>query len=224
MIFHNMIKYTYKRLMYPDPGESGNGGEPATVKVDYSLANVQPTEPPPADVDEGDYTLTFDDADGISEEHRVMLTALSKQHKLSAATASALFHDFTGKMRELDTKAYDAANAALQKEWGANFGVNLATTQGFMKHAFAQAKLTPQEVALFESPSGVSAMHKLMGLFKEHKPVGGGQPAAPPMSKHDRIAQLSKELVDERHKTEPDFHRITSLRKEIDRIAGMNVG
>ena len=228
--------HMYTRLMYPEPENTGGGGDEKTYSLESAPDEPQEVAEPPAEGGETppdggetpptaeEYALTFDDDDNINADYQAVLTAAAKETEgLDAATASRLFHNLTQRLQAEGDRVFQADDAALKKEWGREFEPRVKRTLGFMKRTLTAAGCTPEECAMFENPRGIRVMNKLMAVYSEGKAVGGGAADAPSMSKEELIRAKTKEIIAERNKAEPDHAKLRQLRREINDAVGLNL-
>lgn len=208
-----MIKYTHTRLMYPEPDDTGGGGDVAPEaaeesKVDTNLFDFDNFDESGSDTGEqetdngaeqedSDYALTLDAELGLDKEEIAIFTAAAKKYGIDAQAASGMVAEFTkginDNVRKVQEADAQAAQKALQEEWGGNFTNNVKRAGELIKRIGKAAGWSAELLESFKNPHSIRIFHDIARVMGSGKTVGLTQntPVAP-MSKSD----IQKEILE----------------------------
>lgn len=231
-----MIKI-HTRLMYPEPGDGGNGGkaeptpEPQENKTEPTPEPQNPfdfgqfmnggeVEPVPDEQsdpeEEPEYALGFTAEDGLDAEDVDFFTSKAKEFGLPAEGATQFVRAFGMMLKERDEAASAEAEKTLRQEWGKSFDAKREQVGAYMGRVFAAMKLTREQMMEFATPAHFRVFHHIMKQNSEKAAVA--VPAKlTPEQQSTRMQELSRQLV--QHKYSNNNEGAAAVTAEINRIA-----
>lgn len=233
-----MIKI-YTRLMFPEPGDNGNGGNAESAPVpeekqketeapqnpfDFSQYVTEAGEDTPeqaAPDEETEYALSFTEEDGLDAEDVTFFTDKAKEFGLPADGATQFVRAFGTMLKERDEAATAAAEKALRQEWGKSFDAKREQVGAYMGRVFAAMKMTREQIMEFATPSHFRVFHHIMKQNSEKSAV-----AAPakltPEQESQRMQELARQRV--RYRYSNNNEGAAAVTEEINRIAREKFG
>lgn len=216
----------------PPPGEStppdqrgedhnkdpyGFGTPPADDTNDGNDAQTPPG-------DGGEYALSFDEASGLDDGLKSMLTDEAKGSGLDAGAASSFITSVLDKVNKAEEEAAAQSDAKLKEDWGRNYESNMKSAASFA-HKVAQASgLSLEDLGPLQSPNGFRVLHALSSMFNE-SPVagaGGGQSMqSNPAEEANRILSDPEHPLHEAI-LNPSHHRHKEAHATYDRLIGIS--
>ena len=202
-----MNKYTYIRMLYPEPDESGGGGEPE-VKDENESGDVNAFDFDNLTDDEGQgetETETEDDgyvlelsADlGLEEEEIRIFTDAAKKYGIDRAAASGMVSEFTAAINEnvkrVQAEESAAAEKKLREEWGSSFGSNVRRAGELIRRVGQAAGWSESLMNSFKNAESIRVFHDIARVLGSGKTVGLSRTpaaAAAPMTKKDVEREL----------------------------------
>lgn len=230
-----MIKI-HTRLMFPEPGDSGNGGnaEPTPAPQGNNPAQEEQKNPfdfsqfmgqngeesaanePEEPAEDAEYKLGFTEADELEAEDVDFFTAKAKEFGLPADGATQFIRAFGEMLKSRDEAASAEAEKALRQEWGKSFDSRMGQVGAYMGRVFTALKMTREQVMDFATPAHFRVFHHIMKLNSEKAAV-----AAPakltPEQQSTRMQELSRQLV--QHRYSNNNEGAAAVTAEINRIS-----
>jgi hypothetical protein len=210
-----MIKYNHTKLMYPEPDDTGSGGEAvesvASESTPAEKSNVfdfdsfeesaEEPETPQSDEEETgdtdpDYELSLPDDLGLEKEEVAIFTNAAKKYGIDKEAASGMVAEVTKAINENVRQEQEAqreqAEKALREQWGERFTSNLKKAGDLVKHVGKAAGWSAELMASFKNAEAMRVFYDIARVMGSGKTVGlSAAPTAAPMSKSD----LEKEII-----------------------------
>lgn len=208
-----MIKYTYTRLMYPEPDNTGGGAEPTPetpdteVKADDNVFDFDALaddsddkeEQKEPEVTDDDYALTLPEDLGLDKEEINIFTSAAKKYGIDKEAASGMVSEFTKAINENVQRVQAAemaeAEKALRSEWGNDFNANAKRAGELIKRVGQAAGWSPELMNSFKNANSFRVFYdiaRVMGSGRTVGLTGGTAVQTPAMTKSDIEAELTR--------------------------------
>lgn len=209
-----MIKYTYYRLMFPEPEDTG-GGEETKVEdttpveetktegnaFDFDALGDEPEQQEETKTEEepsnDDYALELADDLGLEKEEIEIFTAAAKKYGIDKAAASGMVAEFTKAINEnvqrVRTEDNAKAEKALRDAWGSNFNANVKRAGDLVKRVGQAAGWSPELINSFKNADSIRVFYDIARVMGSGKTVGlasAPTAATTPMTKGDIEREL----------------------------------
>lgn len=204
-----MIKYTWTRLLYPEPEDTG-GGDVKTPEETESGGNAFDFDSPDFDkgqedaeiqqeeqAEDSDYALELGEELGLDASEVEIFTNAAKKHGIDSAAASGMITDFTQAINE-NIKRVQEERAkmeadALREQWGADFDANKRKAAALIKKVGQAAGWSVEQMNSFKNADSIRVFYDIARVMGTGRTVGldGGAAKEVPMTK----ASIERELM-----------------------------
>lgn len=203
-----MITIAPKRLMYPEPEDSGsgsaaNGSEPAETSQDNSQDDIfsaaldgKPLEgnsQPETDEDSTSYVLDVGEGHDYSDAEINIMREVGREVGIPAEQMSKAIQKMTAAFRKEEERIYNEEKAAsidaLKKEWGNNFQRNIERAARVIRDMAVQFNWSNDDIESLRNAKDFKLFYQIGAKYGEAKTSGISAP----------VRTLSKEEARERN-------------------------
>ncbi len=125
-----------------------------------------------------EYALSFSEEFSPDPAFLNLVTPHAKELGIDPAQAGGLVERTIASIQQAEYANMVESDAALKKDWGAEYQSNKQAVESYKVQLREQAGLTKEDMAVFNSPKGYRLLHALMGVTQAKPTAGVGTSSA----------------------------------------------